>query len=126
VRLDYNDVDDAILDPATARIEGGTLVLSGYVRWDGFCLDRERKVKRKTLVPLTLSVAPVTAFRFENLEAGTGALIAGELTITDGGAVITGVIPGDLIVESPAPPNAWFDSLALAEDAGKVLFIDAT
>ena len=126
MRLDYNDVDDAVLDPATAQIDGSTLVVSGYVRWDGLSLDRERRVKSKTLVPLTLRVAPATAFRFENLEEGTGDLIAGELTISSGGAVITGVIPGDLIVESPVSPNAWFESPALAQDAGTVHFLDTT
>ena len=126
MRLDYSDVDDAVLDPVTARIDGGTFVMSGYVRWDGLCLNREQDVKRKTHVPITLSVAPATAFRFENLEAGTGDLIAGELMITNGGVVIMGVVPGNLIVESPASPSAWFDSLALSEDAGIIRFVGTT
>jgi hypothetical protein len=113
MRLDYRDVNLAVLDPDYAVIDGTTLVLSGYVRWDGLGVKRIGAIPKTALVPILLCIAPVTDFRFERLEKGTGELIPGDLVVTETGANIEGVVPGALVVRSPTRPDVWFESSVL-------------
>jgi hypothetical protein len=123
MRLAYDDLDDAVLDPSTARIVEDALIVNGYVRWDGLCVARAR-VKGSTRVMVTLHAAPAASFRFDDLERGTGEFVAGALAPTGEGVEIRGVLPGDLVVASGVPIKVWFDSDAIHELAGRIQLID--
>ena len=122
VRLSYDQVDDAALDPETAVLRGDEFRIDGYVEANGLAIKRPRSVRSHHHLPLTLVIAPVSAWAFEALSEGTGEVIAGEFHPTDTGGRIKGVIPGDLIVESPSAPRAWFESTALVRNGDIVEF----
>jgi hypothetical protein len=109
-RLGYDEVDDATLEPSTARLRDGILSLDGTVRAGWISRPLAPGVSRRTLVPIVLRIEPVTGWRFEGLGRGTGQVLAGEFRADDRGGRVVGVIPGDLVVESPSRPRAWFEA----------------
>ena len=114
MRLDYDEVDDAVLDPTTAHLDGDTLRVRGVVRGSGLLRDLAPGTSRRSRIPIELRIAPVTSWRFRDLERGTGELLAGEFRAHPAGGRVAGVIPGDLEVRSAGTPVAWFE---LGEEA---------
>ena len=113
--LAYDELDDATLAPATVRLVDGILSIDGFVRADGILVPLAPGVGRRSRVPVVLRIEPVTAWRFSGLDRGTGELLAGDFRADDRGGRVVGVIPGDLVVESPSRPRAWFEVGAVAE-----------
>ena len=112
-RLAYDDVDDATLIPSTARLDGDVLRVEGRVRAGWVNRPLAPGVGRRDVIALVLCIAPVTSWRFSDLNRGTGELLAGEFRPDERGARIRGVVPGDLVVASPSRPSAWFETVAV-------------
>jgi hypothetical protein len=122
VRLAYDEVDDAVLDPSTAILRGAELRMSGYVEANGLFIKRPRTVRSRARIPVTLVIEPVQSFGFNGLAEGTGEVIAGPFHPHQTGGRIEGVIPGDLIVEGASEPRAWFETTALIREGDVVEF----
>lgn len=120
VRLEYDEVEDAVLDPRTARLVDGVLSVSGVVRGSGVHRGLAPGVGLRDRIPLTLVISPVDTWRFTDLERGTGELLAGPFHATERGGRITGVVPGDLVFSSPAEPSAWFETIG-GDSSGRPL-----
>jgi hypothetical protein len=115
IRLAYDEVDVAVLDPSTAILHEGVLRITGYVEAGGLLVKRPRTVRSRDHIPLTLHKAPVSAWTFVGLADGTGEVIAGEFRHIDVRAHIERVIPGDVVVEPPSVRSR------LARASGRVL-----
>jgi hypothetical protein len=122
VRLAYDEVDDAVLDPSTAAVHGAQFRMSGYVEASGLFIKLPKSLRGSAHIALTLVIEPVESFAFDRLDEGIGEVIAGPFHSNSTGGRVEGVIPGDLTVTGASVPQAWFETTALVRNGDVVEF----
>ncbi|MCL2795143.1 MAG: hypothetical protein FWD85_07535 [Microbacteriaceae bacterium] len=112
MRLRYEDVDEAVLNPDSATLSGRRLSVDGFVTGSNLLVKPALRSRRKQQIPVVLCIEPVDDWTFEGIALGSGELITGEFEASEHGGRIRGVIPGDLVVTSTTQPTAWYETEA--------------